>query len=52
MIVQIIGGLAVGLFCLQFCLAPTIFNETYEKYKGYIIIDNTLLLICAAICFK
>lgn len=50
MIVQIIGYGSLLLFILQFFLTPLLPN--YKEIRGYYIIDNSLLLIAAAICFK
>ena len=51
MIVIIIGYLALTLFTLQFCFSSYSYTN-YDTIRGYVLVDNTLLLICAAICFK
>lgn len=50
MIVQIIGWFCLILFCIQFTLCS--FMPSFKELKGFYIIDNSLLLIAAAICFK
>lgn len=50
MIVQIIGCIALVLFVSQFLFEP--FIPKNDEVRGFYIIDNSLLLIAAAICFK
>lgn len=50
MIAQIIGWFCLVLFALQFCFGWM--HPEYKDLRKTIFIDNTLLLIAAAICFK
>lgn len=50
MIAQIIGWFCLMLFVIQFCLGWA--HPDYKELRKTLYIDNTLLLIAAAICFK
>lgn len=51
MIVQIIGWFCLVMFFLHFTVVPFYIKDNHI-YRAANWIDSTLLLICAAICFK